>query len=83
MRILDLNTNGITSEGNYIEWENLLGQLDEMQVDVLNVDTRQSQVQYKLREEGKKWISICDWRCNHPGCPQGQMHQYSNRVEQC
>ena len=49
LRILHLNTNGITSKNNYIEWESLLDMLDEYQTDIyclneINVDTQQSKV---------------------------------------
>ena len=59
LRILHLNTNGITSKNNYIEWESLLDMLDEYQTDIyclneINVDTQQSKVQYDLRERAKR-----------------------------
>ena len=66
LRIMAMNTNGITSESKYIEWESLLHSMDETQVDVfslseIKVDTRQSQVRYDIIQKAKskdKYINL-------------------------
>ena len=58
LRITHLNTNGITSKNEYIEWEILLHSLSQIQSDIFclnetKIDTRQSQVQFELRDRAK------------------------------
>ena len=58
LRIMHLNTNGITSKQEYVEWEVLLDSLNDYQTEnfCLNetkLDTRQSKVQYELKERAK------------------------------
>ena len=59
IRIMHLNANGITTKNEFVEWEMLLQSLHESQVDVFcinetNVDTRQSIVQFKVRDLAKQ-----------------------------
>ena len=54
-----MNTNGITFKQEYVEWETLLDSLNDYQTDIyslneINMDTRQSNVQYELRERSKR-----------------------------
>ena len=59
IRLLHLNTNGITSKNEYVEWEILLDSLEQYQADIFclnetKLDTRQSQVQFDIRDRAKR-----------------------------
>ena len=59
LRILHMNTNGIASRNGYIEWEILLDNMDQIQADIFcfnetKIDTKQGQVQFDIRDRGKK-----------------------------
>ena len=59
LRILHMNVNGIVSKNDYIEWEVLLDNMDQVQTDIFclnetKVDTTQSQVQFDIRDRGKR-----------------------------
>ena len=59
VRIIHLNTNGISSEGQFIEWETMLHSMDDLQTDIFcinetKIDTRQGEVRYKVHEIAKK-----------------------------
>ena len=60
IRIIHYNANGITSGNQYGEWETLIHRLDDIQADIFtinetSIDTRQSNVQFKIREEAWKF----------------------------
>ena len=59
VRFVHLNANGITTKNEYVEWESLLHGLHDIQADVFctnetNIDTRQSLVQFKVRDIAKQ-----------------------------
>ena len=60
LRIMHMNANGITSvQQGYLEWETLLQSMDNSQVDIFclnetNVDTKQSEVRFQLRDLAKR-----------------------------
>ena len=50
-----MNANGITAKNKYVEWEMLIQSMDDAQIDTFcinetNIDMRQSEVQFKIRD---------------------------------
>ena len=58
LQIFHLNTNGIASKNEYIEWGTLLDSLYQVQADIFcsnetNIDTLQSQIYFDIQNRAK------------------------------
>ena len=63
IRIYGQNVNGISYFNDYSEWEIILENLHNLQVDVaclteINLDVMMPEVKYTMLEKAKKWIRM-------------------------